>query len=427
MSDKYFPIQTDTACQLKWAWSTVFLQTGTTASCHRVEHHQFNIDTFNFHNTEQKLSQRKNMLDGNWPVGKELEFSTTCESYCGKIEKTGIGTSDRQFFNTIPNLVPTELELNPDEINVTPTILEIYIDNTCNLSCVYCVPELSSRIDFEMKKYGEFSKNGLTLKSSYSKHSNYADIQNNFWSWMVKNASGLKRLHLLGGEPFYQKQFDDFLNFFNENPCPNLEFNIVTNLMLSGEKLKGYIERIKNLIIDKKISRLDITASIDCWGPQQEFVRFGLDLTQWEENFRYLIDQRWIKLNINNTISILTVKTLPDLLDKLSQWAENRKIEHYFTQVYYPSYMTLDILGKEEFQKDFSKILSMMETKSWRGTEAKKQMEGIISTNVSAKFNQTETLKLLTFLDEMDRRRNTNWRELFPWLIKYEDLCGIQK
>jgi hypothetical protein len=134
MSDKYFPIQTDTACQLKWAWSTVFLQTGTTASCHRVEHHQFNIDTFNFHNTEQKLSQRKNMLAGNWPVGKELEFSTTCESYCGKIEKTGIGISDRQFFNTIPNLVPNELELNSNEINVTPTILEIYIDNTCNLS-----------------------------------------------------------------------------------------------------------------------------------------------------------------------------------------------------------------------------------------------------------------------------------------------------
>jgi hypothetical protein len=68
-----------------------------------------------------------------------------------------------------------------------------------------------------------------------------------------------------------------------------------------------------------------------------------------------------------------------------------------------------------------------METKSWRGSEAKKHMEGIMSTNDTAKFNQTETLKLLTFLDEMDRRRNTNWRELFPWLIKYEALCGIQK
>ena len=427
MSDKYFPIRTDTACQLKWAWSTIFLQTGTTASCHRVEPHQFNIDTFNFHNTEQKLSQRKNMLDGDWPGGKKLEFSTTCESYCGKIEKTGIGQSDRQFFLDVPDLSPVELSIDPHATTVSPTILEIFIDNTCNLSCVYCVPEFSSRIDFERKKYGEFSKNGLTLKSNYSKHSNYADIQDNFWSWMIKNAPGLKRLHLLGGEPFYQKQFDDFLNFFNENPCPNLEFNIVTNLMLSGEKLKGYIERIKNLIINKKISRLDITASIDCWGPQQEFVRFGLDLTQWEENFKYLIDQRWIKLNINNTISVLTVKTLPDLLDKLDQWTENRKIEHYFAQIYYPSYMTLDILGKEEFQNDFSKILSMMETKSWRGSEAKKHMEGIMSTNDTAKFNQTETLKLLTFLDEMDRRRNTNWRELFPWLIKYEDLCGIQK
>jgi hypothetical protein len=34
--NKPFLINTPTACQLKWNWSTLFLTTGDTASCHRT-------------------------------------------------------------------------------------------------------------------------------------------------------------------------------------------------------------------------------------------------------------------------------------------------------------------------------------------------------------------------------------------------------
>jgi len=428
---KYFPIKTATACQLKWAWSTINLQLGKTASCHRVSSHSFDTNTFNFHNTPQKLAQRKTMLEGQWPTNDPSNIvtpgTTTCESYCGAIEKTGLGQSDRQFFLTIPNLTPKELYHDATAINVTPTILEVYIDNTCNLSCVYCVPELSSRIDFEMKKHGPFNKNGLVLHSEYHRQSNYDQIEQNFWKYFQSNIESIERLHLLGGEPFYQRQFDTFLEFFENNPCPNLEFNIVTNLMLSKSKLENYVERLKELLVKRKLKRLDITASIDCWGPQQEFVRYGLDLKQWQENFEYLIAQRWIKLNINNAISVLTIKTLPDLLELLNVWNKDRRIEHYFSIVFDPTYMAPDIFGPEEFQDDFTKILALMETDSWRGTHAKTYLEGIVATIQNSVYNKSETLKLLTFLDEMDNRRKTNWRELFPWLIKYEGLCGIQE
>ena len=32
-----FPIKTKTACQSKWTWSTIYLNTLSTASCHRVK------------------------------------------------------------------------------------------------------------------------------------------------------------------------------------------------------------------------------------------------------------------------------------------------------------------------------------------------------------------------------------------------------
>ena len=424
---KYFPIKTATACLAKWSFSKVLLHLGETSSCHRVINHNFDIETFNFHNTPEKLQEREIMLDGQWPDGNpDSRIETTCKQYCGKFEQNN-GKSDRHFYNSIPNLYPDELDNDPTLTEIDPTILEVYIDNICNLKCVYCLPELSSNIDFEMKKHGRFEKHGLVLETKHRPPENFDEIQEKFWWWMKNNAHKLKRLQLLGGEPFYQKQFDDFLNFFNANPCPNLEFNIVTNLMISSEKLKGYIERIKNLIIDKKISRLDITASIDCWGPQQEFVRFGIELTKWEENFKYLVSEKWIKLNINNTVSVLTIKTLPELLHKLKDWTKNRKIEHYFSQLFYPTYMSSDILGAEEFQEDFKCILSLMESQSWRGAQAKEHFKGLVNNVNLSKFKSKEVLKLITYLNELDRRRKTNWQDLFPWLIKYEDLCGIQE
>jgi organic radical activating enzyme len=418
---KYFPIKTATACQLKWAWSTINLPNAVTQSCHRVESHSFDINSFNFHNTEEKIQQREIMLNGQWPTAG-------CDQYCGKIERTGQGQSDRQFFLQIPDLSPKELENDIKATRVSPTILEVYIDNACNLSCLYCIPELSSRIDYELKKHGRFEKNGLILESNYQKENNFDIIQKKFWGWMQENAHTLERFHLLGGEPFYQKQFELFFDFFNTYPCPNLAFNIVTNLVITKDRLENYIDRLKKLIVDKKIKQLDITVSIDCWGPQQEFVRYGLDLSKWKENFEYLIKQRWIKLNINNTISVLTIKTLPDLLELMIDWTKNRKIEHYFSTAYpYPTYMSPYILGSDEFADDFKKILDLLEIDTWRGSQAKKYMQGIIAVVQNSMYNKEETLKLLTFLDEIDHRRNTNWRELFPWLIKYEDLCGIQE
>jgi hypothetical protein len=53
MSDKFFPIKTETACKLKWAWSTIRLYTGQSHSCHRVNGSVVDTDSnnFDFHNT----------------------------------------------------------------------------------------------------------------------------------------------------------------------------------------------------------------------------------------------------------------------------------------------------------------------------------------------------------------------------------------
>ena len=411
MSDRYFPIKTDTACQLKWNWSTIRLYNGTTSSCHRVQGDLIGIENFDsFHNTPKKLSDRKIMLNGQWPTGG-------CE-YCQKIEQAG-GSSDRKFHLEIPNMSPPELDNNPIATEVTPSILEVYFDNVCNMSCLYCWDGFSSKIQQENIKYGKFDKNGVIIENTADKVSDLEALTHQFWHWMKKNYLSLKRLHILGGEPFYQHQFQNCLDFFTNNPAPNLEFNVISNLMIDHEKFVFNIERIKKLVANKKIKRFDLTASIDCWGPEQEYVRYGLDLDLWCKNFEYLTKQSWITLNINQTLSALTVKTVPGLLKYINALRDQREIGHYFsTTVMTHDFLHPGIFGAQFFNNDFETILSCMPADTWQQKEAIKYMQGIQKELNSCTRDQKKINQLGIFLDEIDRRRKLNWRNTFPWLEK---------
>jgi len=410
MTDKYFPILTDTACQLKWTWSTVYLYEGKTNSCHRVGLSDIDSENFDsFHNTPKKLLDRSLMLDGQWPTGG-------CE-YCKNIEDSG-GQSDRQFQLQIPNLTPPELDSDPTAINVTPRILEVYLDNVCNMSCIYCWDGFSSRIQQENVKFGDFSSNGVEIKNYSVKHHDHAKLTGSFWGWMEKNSTTLSRLHILGGEPFYQAEFEICMKFLETHYNPRLEFNIVSNLKVSMPKLENFVERIKNLIASRRIKRFDLTASIDCWGNEQEYIRYGIDMNQWQKNFDYLAGQKWITLNINQTITGLGIKSMPSLIKYINQHRKTRPIGHYFMACVNRSPLYPGIFGTGFFDEDFKNILAEMPNDSWQHTNARNMMAGLQSEFNSHQRNETELSKLRTFLNEIDRRRGLKWQETFPWLAK---------
>ena len=198
--------------------------------------------------------------------------------------------------------------------------------------------------------------------------------------------------------------------------------------MVSKKRIIAVLEKFKQLLVTRKIKRLDISCSIDCWGPQQEYVRWGIDLNVWEENFKILMENKWLYMNINQTISALTIKTMPELILKLTEWRKNRKIGHWFSGVSPgPSYLKGEIFGNKEFEYDCIEILNLMPKDTDADKTAVKYMEGIFQQILNAEENNEEIKKLIVFLNEKDRRRKTDWRQMFPWLIKYEVLCGIQE
>jgi pyruvate-formate lyase-activating enzyme len=410
MSDKYFPIKTETACQLKWTWSTIQLYDGATNSCHRVGQTIVNLDNFDqFHNTEKKINDRKLMLDGKWPKGG-------CE-YCSNIEQAG-GQSDRQFQLQIPGLTPPELETDPTAVEVTPRILEIYFDNVCNMSCIYCWNGFSSRIEQENIKFGDFVSNGIEIKNTGKRHPEFNQLVETFWSWMENHAHKLRRFHVLGGEPLYQKQFETCLEFLETHNNPELEFNIVSNLKVTPAKLENIIDRIQQLLIDRRIKRFDLTCSIDCWDDEQEYIRYGIDMEQWRQNFDYVASKKWITLNINQTITCLGIKSIPQLIEYINHHRKSRPIGHYFMACVNRSQLYPGIFGSGFFDKDFERILSVMPDDVWQHKNARDMMQGLQLEFNSHQRDPVELLKLKTFLTELDRRRNLSWQKTFPWLVK---------
>lgn len=410
MDDKLFPIKTATACPLKWTWSTLYLNSAQTASCHRTSHTDLTFDNFsNFHNTEVKMQDRQDMLAGKWPDKNCL--------YCRSVEEAG-GTSDRIRHQSVPYSVPQELQDNPEAIKISPSIVEVYFSNTCNLGCLYCSPSLSSVIYSENQNHGDFRRGGIWLKNQNSR---YKDLVPYFWTWFAEKFPTISRFHVLGGEPLYQKELDKLLEMIEQYPNPNCVLNVVTNLAVPQQRLHHFVEKLKSLLAQRKLKRVDITCSIDCWGKPQEYVRWPLDLNQWEKNFTYLLSQKYLYLNINQTISALTIKTMPALLLKLVEWRKIHKIGHWFSEVSPgPEYMKPGILGGQIFKEDLEKILSLMPTDTGENLQAYNYMQGIASHITSQNPCPEKIQDLLVYLDEKDRRRGTSWRSLFPWLIGFD-------
>jgi hypothetical protein len=410
----YFPIKTETACQSKWAWSTIYLNAMETASCHRVKPISFSLEDFdNFHNIPKKLDDRRLMLEGKWPTGG-------CE-YCQRIEEVG-GFSDRMHNLDIPGLTPPEVIADQTSVEVTPQIVEIFAQNTCNLACVYCNSELSSKIEQENKKYGEFNHKGVMIPVTQSSTSMIDQYFAKFIDWLDRNVQKLKRLHLLGGETFIQHELmESVLAILEKRPNPELEFCIFSNFNAPEKYWNSYINKIKDLQSAGNIKRFDLTCSVDCWGPEASYVRSGLKLELLEARLDWAASQSedWLYLNVNQTVTSMTIKTMPELINRINKYNKHRHIGHYF-QFYTGRHMFQhpQIYAYSTWEKDFENILAAMPTHSIHQADAIPRMQGLQKQlQQVTEHNYPAIGRLHIYLDELDRRRGTDWRSLFPYLI----------
>lgn len=404
-----FPIRNSAACVYKWAWNTFRLYNGTSSSCHRVKTVQVYIENFDhFHNTPEVINDRKLMLEGKWP-------GRGCE-YCQSVEQQG-GMSDRLYQNQIPGLTPVDFSLDYSA-SVTPKISEIYLTNTCDLACVYCRPIYSSKINHELKKFGPYPI-GIESVTELSNRDQYFSA---YMSWLDQNYQHLTRLSIQGGEPLLQKEMWGILDFVSTRVNHDISIAINTNLNADTITLKKFIDKCKELLARKKIKRLDICCSLDCWGPQVEFIRYGLSTDKWRHNFEYLIQHKWLTVSVHHVVTALSIATTKQLQDIIKEYKkinpkimqEYHLVDSGYEEIYHPT-----IFGSEFFKIKLEQLLEEFPLTTAWDNQARLRLEGICKLMSAARPDPLRLTKLHATLDITDQRRGTNWKSLFPEIHEY--------
>lgn len=417
---KGFPLRKGVACQLKWTWNTIRLAEATSASCHRVKGIPLTKENFiNIHNHSVWVEHRRMMLDGKFP-------DQGCQQYCGFIESHN-GFSDRMLHLEEEGIYPQELDKDPEAVEVTPRALEIFLDNACNLSCIYCDESNSTRIVKENQKFGhqvpgvnhDNKKYVFGIIPIHPRTNDFNELTDDFFKFLDKNYLSLRILNVLGGEPFYQKSFSRLVNFVETHRNPDLTLTVVTNLMTSRSVLEKFLDSMRKVLISRRLKALHMTVSIDCLGPEQEYIRYGFDESQCKSNLEYLLKHKWVYVTVNSTITSLSIKSMPLLVEYINDQRRHREVHHSFGMVDGRPNLHPGIFGPEMFAKDFNKIISLMPNTNSIEFTAKQYFEGIANAISNAPEDKELQQHLVLYLNEIDRRRNLNWQDVFPWLNEY--------
>lgn len=436
----------NTFCLAKWYHTTLYLQTGETHSCYHPAPHKINLEEIKrnpsaLHNTSIKKLERKDMLEGVQTKG--------CQ-YCWNIENMGDSYISDRHIKTASIYTDARFATatkGPWNQNVNPEYIEISFGNECNFKCGYCHPKASSRFYQEIKQHGPVTTvNNHRCDIDYFKLYEKEEVNpyvEAWWQWWPRVSKTLSILRITGGEPLMHASTWKLLESLRENPLPNLELNINSNLGTKPAFVDKMIEHVNYLTEHKHIKRFKLFTSIDTWGPRAEYIRTGLDLTLWERNMHEYLTRTGQPVSFMITFNILSVTTFHQLLEKILEWRSKYNSYNITDQ---PQMVRIDIpYLKEPLQYDINILPKKVYMKHMR--KSLKFIADNLDDNDPCKFNQIEYEKFRRVVDYMettdygkerihegmkdfynwfsalDQRRDTNFLETFPEMQEFYNKC----
>jgi organic radical activating enzyme len=435
-------------CLAKWTQVTMHLGIGLTHSCHHPAQHKIPIseikrDPSALHNTLYKKRQRKDMLEGNKP--KEC-------GYCWNIEDNSSNFSDRIFKSSEPWSAPhfNEIkELNWRE-NFNPRYVEVSFSNTCNFKCAYCGPQYSSKWVEEIEKYGGYKTSTnynnieeLELKKEMPyKHSEHNPYLEAFWKWWPNLYKDLHTFRITGGEPLLAKDTFKVLEYIQTNweQNPNLSLAINSNLGVPDNLIDKFIEIAEDLCNNNKIKELIIFTSVEAKDKQAEYVRFGLDYEKfWNNIDKILTKLPKVTINVMATFNALSVFTYGDVIEQIFDMKKKHanNVRYWISAIQldtsylrWPKHLSVKILEREHKEL----ILESAKKAFYYATpEFNHDNVGFSDVEVQKikriydySIAEDETFDVeqnrkdfVSFVDEYDERRGTNFILTFPELKNF--------
>ncbi|EQC45700.1 twitch domain-containing radical SAM protein [Bacteriovorax sp. Seq25_V] len=432
-------------CAAKWFNATIWLNNGTTASCHHPPAHRIidfeNGESFDdlkknpsmIHNTSYKKLVRKQMLDGVRP--KECE-------YCWKIEDiSNEHVSDRVFKTVIyeeDDIKLCQTKYRETE-NVDLKTLEIAFDANCNFACSYCNSSFSTAWQKDIVQNGIYKNLVSDGAKAYQHDGSWArqykkDDENPyvqaFWDWWPQLSKEISELRVTGGEATISPDFWRLVEWWKTKPDSDIQFAVNTNLGVQGTKLDELIDA------SHSIKKFVIYTSCEATGEQAEYIRDGLVWDEWKKSVDKLLTHGNVKeFNVMMTINSLCLYSITDFMDYCNSL---KKKYGRFHGVYslnilrFPSFMspgTLPLELRKERSEHIKKWLNSsadIEVMHEMEIDAVKRLisylEEIGDPHRGVSSLQSRQRDLKSFFSQYDlRRKNKNFTRAFPELASWYD------
>jgi organic radical activating enzyme len=406
------------------------------------------------HNTIFKKQQRRKMLNGVRPE--------ECQ-YCWNIEDLpGNYISDRTYKSADEVWSYPYLDTIKEAGaygNINPTYLEVSFENTCNFKCAYCSPEASSTWMEEIKQHGSYPTSGNFNNLDWLKQTDRMPILQReynpyieaFWKWWPELYPTLSHFRITGGEPLLSKNTWKVLDYIKENPNPNLNLAINTNLGAPREFINKLIEYYND--IAPYIKSFEIYTSCEASGLAAEYIRYGMDYEYFLDNVNHILYNTKARLNFMITFNILSVTTFKNFLNDILMLrmkhnpndGQNR-IPFMISYLRWPPFLSMRILPEEikkEFKKNIEEFITSWTVKEFfeRRKLARENdiefrdvgmfyVEEIDQVKRLCEFMLTEDHNcelyrkdFVSYIQEYDKRRNVDFYETFPELVNFIKRC----
>lgn len=430
-------IKSASFCGAKWYNATIWLGSGMTTSCHHPLPHKVSVEEVEknpkaLHNTYLKKKERAMMQRGERPHG--------CE-YCWKIEDIGRDNISDRVYKTV---LYSDEDLNhafnlPASQDVDLQTLEIAFDRTCQFACSYCNPAFSSTWVRDIKNNGPYTnlvsdgRNHFTHAHDSSQLYTFNDRNpyvDAFFAWWESDLHRtLKELRITGGEPLMSGYTWKLLDWFKENRGKSdTRLAINSNLGMTTEDVLKLLDRAEGVTLDLYTSNESVNG-------HAEYIRDGLDWTQWMTNMHMLAGSKRLRgLHVMCTINALCLESLTDFLDIMMMFKKQYGRD-------FPTF-TLNILRFPSFQSplilpDDIRTQYKNNLQQWYNdngnNELLHQMEinqvqrlidylDVVKTPHSETFDRTSLHNdFKKFHEQYDQRRGKDFRQTFPALAAWYD------
>jgi len=353
-------------CILPWIHAATYTDGSALLCCVAHNSRQLNLNRMSWDeiwNSEHFRNARLSMIDG-----KKFRACTNCY----KEEDAGIRSHrenennlwkrklGEEYLDQLVSNTKSDGSIDTDIITV-----DFRLGNTCNLQCIMCRPQDSSK----WLNHAKVMANELTTDAKYDWKVK-ADIaiddfdwykNTEFWESFYESCGNIRHIIFGGGEPLLIKEHMTLIQqLVARGYSKNIEIRYHTNGTILSEEMIELWSHFK---------LVEIMISIDGYNDINSFIRHPADWKTIEKNLqRYDNTPSNIDPKILCTVQALNIEWLPEFADWLIS-QNYKKISHKHHSgvfhpgiLHWPQYYCTKVLSKSDKDRITEKLLAYADT-----------------------------------------------------------------